>query len=151
MEEREEKYRILLKQVDSLIESESDLIANLSNVSAAIRETFPFLWCGFYLVRGEILLLGPFQGHVACCRIGFGKGVCGAAWKEKRSIVVENVCDFDGYIACSSLAKSEIVVPIFSGQDVVAVIDIDSENVGEFSEIDRINLEKIAAILSVLF
>ena len=151
MESREEKYRILLKQVESLIEKESDLIANLSNISAAIRETFPFLWCGFYLVRGDILVLGPFQGHVACCRIGFGKGVCGTAWQEQRTLVVKNVDDFPGYIACSSLAKSEIVVPIFAGYDVVAVLDIDSENESDFDEIDKIYLEKLAVTISTLF
>jgi len=151
MENREEQYRVLLKQVEALVEKESDLIANLSNVSAAIRETFPFLWCGFYIVRGDILLLGPFQGHVACCRIGYGKGVCGTAWQERRSLVVDNVEDFPGYIACSSLAKSEIVVPVFAGCDVVAVLDIDSENEADFGEVDRVNLEKLAAIVSTFF
>jgi len=151
MENREEKYRLLLLQVESLVEHESDLIANLSNISAAIRETFPFLWCGFYLVRGDVLLLGPFQGHVACCRIGYGKGVCGTSWKERRTVLVDNVEQFDGYIACSSLAKSEIVVPIFAGQEIVAVLDIDSEMESDFGEVDRIYLEKIVAVASKLF
>lgn len=141
---KEDKYGLLFKQIKSVIENESDPIANMANMTAAIHQTFGFLWTGFYRVTGEELVLGPFQGPLACTRIGFGKGVCGTAWKEKRTIVVPDVDKFPGHIACSGLSRSEIVVPIFDrdGQ-VTAVLDIDSSQLETFDQTDKIWLERI--------
>ena len=144
---KEEKYAFLYKQVASLVESESDSIANMANVAAMIHETFRFWWTGFYRVAGEQLVLGPFQGPLACSRITYGRGVCGTAWKEARTQVVPDVEQFPGHIACSSASKSEIVVPLFKGGEVVAVLDIDSEHLATFNETDRHWLERIVELL----
>ena len=146
-ESKEEKYALLYKQIASLVESESDCIANMANVAAMIHETFRFWWTGFYRVVGGQLVLGPFQGPLACSRIKFGRGVCGTAWKEQRTQVVPDVEQFPGHIACSSASKSEIVVPLFKENEVVAVLDIDSEHLATFDETDRLWLEKIVEIL----
>lgn len=146
-----EKYAQLLPQLAALIEGETSLIANLANVAAALRQTFGFFWVGFYLVDGKELVLGPFQGDIACTRIGFGKGVCGAVWKEKQTIIVPNVNEFPGHIACSSASKSEIVVPIISNNSVVAILDVDQDFLNGFGEDDRIGLEKITTLLTPLF
>lgn len=141
--EKIEKYKLLYEQVKAFIEKENDSIANMSNIAAIIHETFKFWWTGFYRVINNELVLGPFQGSVACTRIGYGKGVCGTAWKEGKTIVVEDVHEFPGHIACSSASKSEIVVPIFKDNQVIAVLDIDSENLATFDNIDKEWLEKI--------
>ena len=144
--EKTEKYALLLKQVKALIEGESDEVAIMANVAAAIHETMGFFWTGFYRVMPTVpeLLLGPFQGPVACMHIGYGRGVCGTAWKEARTIVVPDVEKFPGHIACSSLSRSEIVVPVCDGQgNVKAVLDIDSKELGTFDDTDRERLEKI--------
>ncbi len=140
---KEEKYALLYKQVASLVESESDSIANMANVAAMIHETFRFWWTGFYRVVGEELVLGPFQGPLACSRIKFGRGVCGTAWKEQRTQVVPDVEQFPGHIACSSASKSEIVVPLFKEGKVIAVLDIDSEHLATFDDTDKLWLERI--------
>ena len=144
---KEEKYALLYKQVASLVESESDTIANMANVAAMIHHTFGFWWTGFYRVIGEELVLGPFQGPLACSRIAYGRGVCGTAWKEQRTQVVPNVEQFPGHIACSSASKSEIVVPLFKDGKVVAVLDIDSEQLATFDETDKQWLERIVELL----
>jgi GAF domain-containing protein len=144
---KEEKYALLLKQVAALIEGESDIIANMANVAAMIHSTFEFWWTGFYRVAGEELVLGPFQGPLACSRIKFGRGVCGTAWKEQKTQVVPDVELFPGHIACSSLSRSEIVVPVWQGEKIVAVLDIDSEKLATFDEVDRVWLERIVEIL----
>ena len=144
---KEEKYALLYKQVATLVESESDPIANMANVAAMIHYTFGFWWTGFYRVVGEELVLGPFQGPLACSRIAYGRGVCGTAWKEQRTQVVPDVEQFPGHIACSSASKSEIVVPLLKDGKVVAVLDIDSEHLATFNETDRQWLEKIAELL----
>lgn len=146
-------YAGLLPQIKALIEGEDDTTANMANVAAALKEVFGFFWVGFYIVRKnasgvEELVLGPFQGPVACTRIGYGKGVCGTAWKEARTIVVEDVEKFPGHIACSSLSRSEIVVPIFDAAGkVLAVLDIDSTELSAFDEEDRKGLEPIVTLL----
>ena len=144
---KEEKYALLHKQVASLVDSESDTIANMANVAAMIHHTFGFWWTGFYRVIGEELVLGPFQGPLACSRIAYGRGVCGTAWKEQRTQVVPDVEQFPGHIACSSASKSEIVVPLFKGGEVVAVLDIDSEQLATFDETDKQWLERIVELL----
>jgi len=147
---KEEKYALLLKQIENIIKDEDDMIANMANIAAMIQETFGFWWTGFYRVIGKELVLGPFQGPLACSRIGYGKGVCGTAWKNKETVIVEDVSLFPGHIACSSASKSEIVVPIFSKHNpdsIIAVLDIDSELLSTFDESDRIWLEKVARIL----
>ena len=140
---KEEKYALLYKQIAAVTESESDPIANMANVAAMIHYTFGFWWTGFYRVVGEELVLGPFQGPLACSRIAYGRGVCGTAWKEQRTQVVPDVELFPGHIACSSASKSEIVVPLFKDGEVVAVLDIDSEHLATFNETDRQWLERI--------
>lgn len=145
---KKEKYEELLPQLEGLVMGESNTIANVSNIMAALKQSFNFWWVGVYFVDGDTLVLGPFQGPVACTRIGFGKGVCGTSWKEKRTIVVENVELFPGHIACSSASQSEIVVPVFNNkQEVIAVIDVDSEYLNHFDETDKIYLEKVALLL----
>lgn len=147
MTEKEKTYELLHKQVQALIEGEQDEIAVMANVAALIHETFHFWWTGFYRVKGQELVLGPFQGPIACTRIAYGRGVCGTAWQEKRSIVVPDVEQFQGHIACSSASKSEIVVPVWKNDEIVAVLDIDSEKLNTFDEIDRIWLEKMCTLL----
>lgn len=144
---KEEKYALLYKQVASLVESESDSIANMANMAAMIHETFRFWWTGFYRVAGEELILGPFQGPLACSRIAYGRGVCGTAWKELRTQVVPDVEQFPGHIACSGASKSEIVVPLFKDGKVLAVLDIDSEQLATFDETDKLWLERIVELL----
>ncbi len=144
---KEEKYALLHKQIAAVTEGESDTIANMANVAAMIHHTFGFWWTGFYRVIDEQLVLGPFQGPLACSRIAYGRGVCGTAWKEQRTQVVPDVEQFPGHIACSSASKSEIVVPLFKGCEVVAVLDIDSEHLATFDETDRHWLEKIVEML----
>jgi GAF domain-containing protein len=148
---REEKYESLLTQIKRLIGNEKELVSILSNTTAVLKETFGFFWIGFYLVRGEVLKLGPFQGSLACMEIPFGKGVCGSSWKNKETILVPNVDDFPGHIACSSLSKSEIVVPIFRGNHVVALLDIDSTTTNDFSETDTKYLNQLCQWLSIYF
>lgn len=145
--DKNETYKLLLAQVKAMVKGESDSVANMANVAALIHETFRFWWTGFYRVIGEQLVLGPFQGPVACTRIGLGKGVCGTAWKEKRTIVVEDVEQFPGHIACSSESKSEIVVPLYKGEEVIGVLDIDSEHLGTFDVADQLWLEQIAEVV----
>ena len=141
--EKIEKYKLLYELVKVFIEKENDNIANMSNIAAIIHDTFKFWWTGFYRVIDNELVLGPFQGPSACTRICYGKGVCGTAWKEGKTIVVEDVHEFPGHIACSSASKSEIVIPIFKDNQVIAVLDIDSENLATFDNIDKEWLEKI--------
>lgn len=144
---KNEKYELLYKQIASLIEAESDPIANMANVSSMLHQTFGFWWTGFYrVVRGE-LVLGPFQGPMACTRIAKGKGVCGTAWSEEHTIVVEDVDKFPGHIACSSLSRSEIVVPIWRNNEVIGVLDIDSEHLATFDSTDQEWLERIVQLL----
>lgn len=145
--EKDKIYSELYRQVESIVSGETDLIANMSNTAALIHERFGFLWTGFYIVRNDMLVLGPFQGPVACTRIPYGKGVCGSAWKRKESIVVPDVKEFPGHIACSSLSRSEIVVPVSDGKNITAVLDIDSSNTDTFDETDRIWLERIVGLL----
>ena len=151
MSAKSEQYALLRKQVESLTEGESDLTANLANVAAAIQQTFQFWWTGFYLVRGEQLVLGPFQGPVACTRIPFGRGVCGTAWQRRETVVVPDVEACPGHIACSSASRSEIVVPILRDGEVLGVLDIDSRELATFDNEDAAGLETIAARLSSLF
>jgi GAF domain-containing protein len=144
---KEELYKSLLPQIRTLVQSESDLIANLANISAVLKMAFDFLWVGFYLVKGEELVLGPFQGTIACTRIAYGKGVCGVAWKDRRTIIVPDVEQFPGHIACSSESKSEIVVPIFINDHIIGVMDIDSNQLNTFDAIDAKQLEEICTLL----
>lgn len=144
---KEEKYRALLPQLKCLLEGEDDLIANLANASAALKETFRFFWVGFYLVKGEELVLGPFQGPIACTRIKKGRGVCGTAWAEAQTLVVSDVDAFPGHIACSSLSRSEIVIPLRRGDEVWGVLDIDSEELNSFDETDARFLEELCTWL----
>jgi L-methionine (R)-S-oxide reductase len=145
---KEEQYEALLPQIKGLLEGETDLIANLANIAAALKEQFGWLWVGFYLVKGEELVLGPFQGPVACTRIRKGRGVCGSSWAKEETLIVPDVEKFPGHIACSSLSRSEIVLPLFSAQEVIGVLDVDSEQLNEFDETDKFYLEKIIALLS---
>lgn len=148
-----DRYQTLYAQIKSLAEGETDTIANMANFSSMIHETFGFWWTGFYRVctdpetGKEVLVLGPFQGPLACSRIGYGKGVCGTAWAQARTVIVPDVEKFPGHIACSSASKSEIVIPVFKGDKVTAVLDIDSTDTGTFDETDAIWLEKIAALI----
>ena len=146
--EKTEQYRLLERQVAALVEGETDVIAKMANIAAALHETFGFWWTGFYRVVGEELVLGPFQGPVACMHIPFGKGVCGTAWKRNETVVVPDVEEFPGHIACSSASKSEIVVPVHgTGGEVTAVLDIDSDSLATFGEEDRVWLERIVTLL----
>ena len=142
-----EKYQELYKQLQSLLSEEDDQIANMANMAALIHETFGFWWTGFYIVKDEQLVLGPFQGPIACTRIPYGKGVCGTAWQRQETIVVPDVEEFPGHIACSSLSRSEIVVPIFRDTSVYAVLDIDSKELATFDDIDKEWLEKTVKLL----
>lgn len=160
MKNKEEKYRDVLAQVKSLCDGEPDMVAKMANVSALLHQEFGFWWTGFYRVEGggcvgdcapgqtqSVLVLGPFQGPIACVRIGYGRGVCGTAWKERRTVVVPDVEEFPGHIACSSESRSEIVVPVFQGDEVVAVLDIDSRDLATFDDTDACWLERVAECL----
>jgi len=148
-QDRTEVYEALIPQVKALIENESDLVANLANITAVLKEAFGFFWVGFYLVKENQLVLGPFQGPLACTRIAFGKGVCGAVYTQKQTILVPDVEAFPGHIACSSASQSEIVVPVFDAQgEVVMVLDVDSDQLNDFSEADQKGLEKLMEVLS---
>lgn len=144
---KEEKYKALVPQIKALLEGEDDVIANLSNVAAALKSTFNFWWVGFYIVKQNELVLGPFQGPVACTRIQKSRGVCGTSWAEASTIIVPDVDEFPGHIACSSLSKSEIVVPMFKNNEVWAVLDVDSEFLNHFDTSDAKYLEEIVAML----
>lgn len=144
---KEEKYELLFKQIAAATDAKSDMIANMANITAMIHQTFNFWWTGFYRVIGEELVLGPFQGPLACSRIAFGRGVCGTAWREQTTQIVPDVEQFPGHIACSSLSRSEIVVPVWDGNKIVAVLDIDSEQLATFDEMDQIWLERIVELL----
>ncbi len=145
---KEEQYHSIIPQIRALIEGEPDLVANLANVVAALKEQFGWFWVGFYLVKGDELVLGPFQGPVACTRIRKGRGVCGTSWAKKETLIVPDVEKFPGHIACSSLSKSEIVVPAVLFNQVVAVLDVDSDTYDSFDETDKVYLEKIVEMIS---
>jgi len=145
--EKKETYRQLIPQIKALVGPETDPIANLSNICAALNEAFQFLWVGFYLVKNNELVLGPFQGPVACTRIQFGKGVCGTSWESKKTLVVENVAEFPGHIACSSFSKSEIVVPLIKNDEVIGVLDIDSSDLATFDAVDEFELNELCTWL----
>ena len=144
---KQEIYTSLLPQVEAVMDSSVDIIANMANMAAMLHETFGFWWTGFYRVIGNELILGPFQGPLACTRIAYGRGVCGTAWKERRTIVVPDVEQFPGHIACSSASRSEIVVPVFQNGEVIAVLDIDSDRLATFDETDSVYLEKAVTFL----
>ena len=144
---KQEQYDSLFPQVQGLLEGENDLIANLANISAALKEQFKWFWVGFYLVKENELVLGPFQGPVACTRIRKGKGVCGSSWEKKQTLIVPDVEAFPGHIACSSLSRSEIVVPVIRNNEVVAVLDVDSDLLDQFDETDQRHLEKIVSLI----
>lgn len=148
--DKKERYATLIPQIESLVEGEPDTVANLSNIAAALKQTMNFFWVGFYIVKNDQLVLGPFQGPIACTRINFGKGVCGTSWKEKKTILVPNVDEFPGHIACSSASKSEIVLPAFKNGEVALVLDVDSDVLNDFDETDRESLEKVMRIIEKL-
>lgn len=141
------QYETLLPQIKALVEHEPDFIANMANVAAALKMQFEWLWVGFYIVKEDELVLGPFQGPIACTRIKFGRGVCGTAWKNGNSIVVPNVNEFPGHIACSSLSQSEIVVPFFKDDRIAGVLDVDSEELNSFDQTDVFYLEQMVSLL----
>lgn len=145
---KQEQYTALLPQISSLLEGEPDLIANLANTVAALKEQFKWFWVGFYLVKGDELVLGPFQGPVACTRIARGRGVCGASWNQAVTLIVPDVEKFPGHIACSSLSRSEIVLPIIRDGKVVGVLDVDSEHLDHFDRLDQQYLEKILDLIA---
>lgn len=147
---KEELYQEFLVQIKHLVGNESNRVANLANVSAGLKELFHFLWVGFYLVEDEELVLGPFQGPVACTRIAYGRGVCGAAWQKNSSLLVPDVEKFPGHIACSSLSKSEVVVPIRKGEKIIGVLDVDSDELNDFDEVDVNHLEELCAWLGTI-
>ena len=142
-----EIYEALIPQIEALTQGEPDLIANLANFAAALKQSFNFFWVGFYIVREDSLVLGPFQGPIACTRIAKGKGVCGTVWKEKKSIIVPDVDLFPGHIACSSASKSEIVLPALKNNEVALVLDVDSDQRNDFDAVDEANLKKIMGII----
>ena len=143
------QYETLIPQIQGLLTGETNLIANLANVAAALKEQFKWLWVGFYWVMEDELVLGPFQGPVACTRIKKGRGVCGTSWEKAQTIIVEDVEKFPGHIACSSVSKSEIVVPVFHAGKVIGVLDVDSSELAQFDNIDQLYLEKIVGIIPV--
>ncbi len=140
-------YEALVPQIKALINGETDTIANISNIVAALKQTFGFFWVGVYFVKDNELVLGPFQGPIACTRIKKGKGVCGTVWEKRQTIIVENVAEFPGHIACNSASKSEIVLPAFKNEEVFLVLDIDSDQLSEFDSTDRKYLEEVIAII----
>ena len=148
--DKQERYTTLIPQLESLVADETDFIANLSNIAAALKQTMNFFWVGFYIIKENQLVLGPFQGPIACTRINFGMGVCGTSWKEKKTILVPNVEEFPGHIACSSASLSEIVLPAFKGGEVSLVLDVDSDKLNDFDEVDQRALEKVIRIIERL-
>ncbi len=144
---KEDQYNNLIPQLEGLLHGEDDLVANMSNVSAALKQQFGFFWVGFYLVKQDELVLGPFQGPVACTRIQRGRGVCGSAWEKGITLIVPDVSKFPGHIACSSLSKSEIVIPIKQKGNIVGVLDVDSDSLNAFDKIDEMYLEKILGLI----
>jgi len=145
---KEEKYNSIIPQIKALLEGEKDLIANLANVCAALKEQFNWFWVGFYLVKDDELVLGPFQGPVACTRIKKGKGVCGASWQQEQTLIVPNVDEFPGHIACASASKSEIVLPVYIDGDIAGVLDVDSEYLSHFDEVDGKYLNEIISLIN---
>lgn len=145
---KQEQYENLLPQIEGLLTGETDLVANLANVAAALKEQFGWWWVGFYLVKNDELVVGPFQGPVACTRIKKGRGVCGSSWQKAETLIVPDVEKFPGHIACSSTSKSEIVVPLIAGGEVWGVLDVDSEFAGYFDETDQLFLEKLVLLLN---
>ena len=145
---KKDQYEALIPQIRALIDGEPDLIANLANIAAALKEQFDWLWVGFYIVKNNELVVGPFQGPVACTRIKKGKGVCGTSWEQEKSLIIEDVDEFPGHIACSSLSKSEIVLPVIRNNEVIAVLDCDSKILGDFDKTDKMYLEKIIELIN---
>jgi GAF domain-containing protein len=145
--DKKEQYQSLIPQIEALLYGETDLVANLANISAALKEQFKWFWVGFYMVKGNELVLGPFQGPVACTRIAKGKGVCGAAWEQGKTLIVPDVDAFPGHIACSALSRSEIVIPVYYQGQVVGVLDVDSEELDQFDQTDTQYLEQIVNLL----
>ncbi len=145
---KEEQYQSLIPQIEALLYGETDLIANLANVCAALKEQFNWFWVGFYLVKNDELVLGPFQGPVACTRIKMGKGVCGTSWQKAETIIVSDVDEFPGHIACASASKSEIVLPLYKGENIIGVLDVDSEYLAHFDEVDGKYLNQIINLLN---
>ena len=145
---KEEQYRMLIPQIKALLDGEPDLVANLANTVAALKEQFGWFWVGFYLVKNDELVLGPFQGPVACTRIRKGRGVCGSSWEQAKTLIVPEVEKFPGHIACSSLSRSEIVLPVIRNNEVIAVLDVDSSSLNEFDETDQKFLEEIVAVIN---
>lgn len=145
--DKQEQYQSLIPQIEALLEGETDLIANLANICAALKEQFKWFWIGFYMVKGNELVLAPFQGPVACTRIAKGKGVCGTAWEQGKTLVVPDVDAFPGHIACSSLSRSEIVIPVYHHDQVVGVLDVDSEELDQFDQTDAQYLEQLVKLL----
>jgi GAF domain-containing protein len=148
--QKRDRYQTLIPQLNSLVTGEADFIANLANISAALKQTMNFYWVGFYLVKGNELVLGPFQGPIACTRIGLGKGVCGTSWKEKKAVLVPNVDEFPGHIACSSASRSEIVLPAQKNGEVVLVLDVDSDKLNDFDAEDEAGLGQVINIVEQL-
>lgn len=149
---KEEKYQQLIPQINALVSGETDSIANVSNVMAALKSTFNWLWVGVYFVKNNELVLGPFQGPIACTRIKKGKGVCGTAWEQNKTLVVPNVDEFPGHIACSSASKSEIVLPVFNNKnEVVMILDVDSEHLNHFDEVDEKYLSEVVKLITSFF
>jgi len=146
--DKKEQYQSLLPQIEGLLYGENDLVANLANICAALKEQFKWFWVGFYLVKDGELVLAPFQGPVACTRIAKGRGVCGAAWEQAKTLIVPDVDAFPGHIACSSLSRSEIVIPLFRNNQVIGVLDVDSEDLAKFDETDAEYLEKVIKLLN---
>lgn len=146
---KEDQYKALMPQIKGLLEGETDLVANLANVAAALKEQFGWFWVGFYMIKQDELVLGPFQGPVACTRIKKGRGVCGSSWVQEKTLIVPDVEKFPGHIACSSLSKSEIVVPLFSNDEVKGVLDVDSDELDQFDETDQKYLEEIVKLISL--
>ena len=144
---KKEQYESLIPQIKGLLTGEPDLTANLANTAAALKQQFNWLWVGFYLVKNEELVLGPFQGPIACTRIKKGRGVCGTSWEQAKALIVADVEKFPGHIACSSLSRSEIVIPVISNGEVVAVLDADSEHLSQFDSTDRFYLEQIVELI----
>ncbi len=146
---KEKQYRTVLQQVRAITEGETDIIANMANTTAILYDAFGFWWVGFYRVQDDELVLGPFQGPVACTRIRKGKGVCGTSWERKQTVIVPDVNKFPGHIACSAVSKSEIVVPVLSNGEVIAVLDIDSKDINSFDETDKVYLERIISLIAM--